>query len=280
MKKKILTLFILLLCPLHVYADSITISCPKEAFDGEEFTCEISGSTDSAISGVETNIVTNDGLLFVSFVHNAIWNGYGSNGKVSIYTADEIKNTFKIGTAKFKKSGSNPGLIELKDVAFYTADDNTAIDSVSVTVNMKETSVSNNGTVSSNTKEQPAVETPAATEDIYLEDIIIDNYYLAFDKDVYNYDLTIDNEDELAITPILSNALSTYKIEGNKNLKDGSVISIVVSKDDYEVTYTINIKKEAVTVEKKNVIDMKKILISIIVFLVIFNVLRMIMKKK
>ena len=65
MKKKVLTLFILLLCPLHVYADSITINCPKEAFDGEEFTCEISGSTDSAISGVETNIVTNDGLLFV-----------------------------------------------------------------------------------------------------------------------------------------------------------------------------------------------------------------------
>ena len=75
--------------------------------------------------------------------------------------------------------------------------------------------------------------------------LLIEGYDLAFDKDVLNYSLTIENEDKLEIKVILMDELSSYQVIGNKNLKDGSKIKIVVkASDGTERTYTIQIVQD------------------------------------
>lgn len=69
--------------------------------------------------------------------------------------------------------------------------------------------------------------------------ITIEGYNLNFDPDVKNYELEIKNEDKLTIT---TNVEKTT-INGNQNLKNGSIITITVV-DDEKVTYVINIKKK------------------------------------
>lgn len=82
------------------------------------------------------------------------------------------------------------------------------------------------------------------SSDNFIKDIKIKNYNLNFKKNVYKYNLEIDGEDKLNIDVILSDEKAKYVIKGNKNLKSGSVISIVVTAEDgKERTYEIAINK-------------------------------------
>lgn len=98
----------------------------------------------------------------------------------------------------------------------------------------------------------------------YLSSLTIKDYELSpsFDKNINEYTVTIDsNVKELVIDYEVEDKSAFPYISGNENLKDGSVIEIlVVSEDDKENTYVINVK-----VKKQS--NFIKILFTIILIL-------------
>lgn len=80
----------------------------------------------------------------------------------------------------------------------------------------------------------------------FLKKIIIEDYNLKFNKRVKNYTLTIKKGTSiLNIKPVLESDKARYEIVGNKDLKEGSIIKIIVTAENEEkLTYKINIKIE------------------------------------
>ena len=77
-----------------------------------------------------------------------------------------------------------------------------------------------------------------------LSSLTIENYYLQFDSSVYEYSLEIKDESSLDINYIVADLSSKVDITGNSDLKDGSVINILVTAEDgSESLYKINIVK-------------------------------------
>lgn len=82
------------------------------------------------------------------------------------------------------------------------------------------------------------------SEDNYLKSLIVKDYDIKFDRNVFNYDLNIGSEKSLLITPTCEKTDATYSIVGNTNLKNGSKIIIkVIDKEGSTREYTINVKK-------------------------------------
>ena len=77
-----------------------------------------------------------------------------------------------------------------------------------------------------------------------LSNISVKDYDLGFSYAKDSYTLKIEKEDKLDITAITEESTSTYTIRGNKDLKNGSVITIkVTSADGTTKDYTITIEK-------------------------------------
>lgn len=98
--------------------------------------------------------------------------------------------------------------------------------------------------------------------------ITIEGYDLNFDPKQKDYTLKIGREDKLTIKHNTENKNVT--INGNQNLKDGSIITITV-KDEEKVTYVINIKKDA---------NYTIYFIAAISVLLLLNLIRIFLKKK
>lgn len=106
-----------------------------------------------------------------------------------------------------------------------------------------------------------------------ISKLIIDNYNINFNKDKLNYDLKIKYEKKLNINVELEDSTSTYKIQGNNNLNNKSIIKIIVtSADNSTKTYTINIKNNDTII--------KIAFVLLITVLIIINILRIILKKR
>ena len=100
--------------------------------------------------------------------------------------------------------------------------------------------------------------------------ITIEGYDLKFDPDVKNYTLNIGDESELNIKTNYDSSRVT--IGGNRDLKNGSIITIsVVGNNNIKNTYVINIKKKGF-----NIIYF----IGIISVLLIANLVRLLIKSK
>lgn len=82
-----------------------------------------------------------------------------------------------------------------------------------------------------------------ASSNNYINDLKIDGYGLEFSKKVKNYKLEIKkNTKSLDIMPILDDEKATYVIKGNDDLKDGSIIKIIVTAENgASVTYQITV---------------------------------------
>ncbi len=86
-----------------------------------------------------------------------------------------------------------------------------------------------------------------------VKNISVAGYKLGFNENKHSYKLKIKEEKELNITCDLANNYN-YKIVGNKNLKNGSIIYINIYKDNTKVSsYTITIEKEDNVSENTNV---------------------------
>lgn len=104
-----------------------------------------------------------------------------------------------------------------------------------------------------------------------ISNIIIDGYELYFNNNKYEYDLRIKDEKQLDIKVVLEDSKASYNIEGNKELKNNSVITITSKAEDNTTkVYKINI----ISYDKY----IKAIFISIIIILLIINILRIFFK--
>lgn len=93
-----------------------------------------------------------------------------------------------------------------------------------------------------------------------LESLEITNYQINFDPETTIYNLTIENEKSLDIVPKVQDSTSSVVVNGNENLKDGSVIKLVVTAVDGSTKeYIINISKnEEINNNDKNDDDQNK----------------------
>ena len=114
------------------------------------------------------------------------------------------------------------------------------------------------------------------SSDKQVNNIIIENYDLKFQEDKYNYNLTIKNEDKLNIKIELNSKEASYKITGNKNLKNNSIITITVTAEDTtSQTYTIKISKDS-----SSSINLDNIIFLSITIIIILLLLTILVKKK
>lgn len=105
-----------------------------------------------------------------------------------------------------------------------------------------------------------------------IKELIIEGYEIDFDKTVLEYNLKIDDEKSLDIEVVMDDETSSYTIEGNKKLKNGSIIKInTKSLDGSTKTYTIEIEKETVSIILIIAILIVGIVAGLIVFLIINN---------
>lgn len=298
-------LLLLLIIPFSVMADTVKLSCPDEITSGQEFTCSIEGNTDKVVTAVSMKARFGSNLKMISFVPDSKLLGDGAGGDIQLYTEEDIVNNFKIGTLKLRNdSGSNNSVIIDNIILYY--DDDSSLEINSVTKNIRIKSVSNSSNTSSGNidkkvdsgnKNQDNVkgnDTESKTDNknedntdvdiddsilngnAYLVDINIDNYDIYFDKDTFEYELTINDEDKLNIEPVLMDSSSEYVINGNSKLKNGSVIEIKVTAENEDTKiYKIKINKE----DKGNNIY-KIVFIGIILILVIINIIRIVSRRK
>ena len=89
----------------------------------------------------------------------------------------------------------------------------------------------------------------------YLESLTIENYNINFKKNVYEYDITIDDEDMLNINYELSDDNAYISIEGNGNFNKSNNIILINVNNDYK--YKINVHKtlKVSDVKEINVVD-------------------------
>ena len=145
MKKRSLILLIILVrfFPIFGYAttDSISIKCDSNILvAGDSTSCVVSGNSSGVVTAVSASLNASN-ITFVSFTPSSKWVGDDiSNGKIDVYTADDISGNFEIGTLKIKVNDNiynvNDTII-LDSVIFY--DDNynsNDIDSVSFDINV------------------------------------------------------------------------------------------------------------------------------------------------
>ena len=112
--------------------------------------------------------------------------------------------------------------------------------------------------------------------DTTINKIIVKNYKLNIKKNKYDYNLLINNESKLDINVILNAKSSTYKIKGNKKLKNGSIITITVTSEAKTTKdYKINIiKKEEGNSHIISNIPLTIIVASILIITTIITLIR------
>lgn len=315
MKKKIyLWILPLLVIPIvRVYADTVSLNCPKEIEANSEFSCQLSGYTDKGVTSLDIRVITSGDIKYLGFTKDSYWGGDGENGRIALYGADILYNNFNIGIIKFKNTGGSNNNISLSNISFYDGnDEKVAVDDISLNVGIKEIynsgGTTNNGsnntgndnsnknddkkdnTIIDNNKDnsnnidntkdnsnnidKDNNDNKIDNQEEDITNIEINGYKIDFNKDIYEYTLSINDEDSLAIEPIINNDKITYTISGNEKLVNGSFIKITLLEDNNPKSeYTIKIIKK----EKANY---KMIFIAIIGILVIVNMVRIILSRR
>lgn len=108
-----------------------------------------------------------------------------------------------------------------------------------------------------------------AKEINYLESLTIENYEINFNKNVYEYEITINDEKNLNIDYTLSDNSVYASIEGNGNFnKTHNIITININNTHYykiHVYKTIQVSKIEETEEIKEMSPLKKEIVKIII---------------
>ena len=139
-------LFLFLIIPFSVFADTVKLTCPDEIASGEEFTCSIEGYTDKVVTSLNMKARFGSNLKMISFVPDGKWQGDGAGGDITLYTADDMVKTFKIGTLKLRNNGGSNNSIIIDEIEFFYDDDSyLELDSITKNIKIKsDTSNSSN----------------------------------------------------------------------------------------------------------------------------------------
>jgi hypothetical protein len=262
--KKILLLLVVGLFPVFVYADSISVSCNKTTVSpGETITCNISGTTSSAVNGVSAKVILNN-LTFQSFSKSSVWNGDGNNGEIDLYTSDNQSGTFAIGTLTLKVGSAN-GTITLGGLRGASTPEYSNADFETVNV----TSSTLNITVSNPTPTPTPTPTPEPTptsdptpapannqnnntpkeqksDNNYLRELGGENVSISFDKTVSEYSFEVSNDVEnFELVAIPEDGKSMVSISNQDHLVDGlnQIKVLVVAENGSTREYTLNVTR-------------------------------------
>jgi len=117
-------------------------------------------------------------------------------------------------------------------------------------------------------------------EEVVLKTLKIQGYNISFEQFKFEYSIVINGEKELDIVALPNNEKHIVEILGNENLKEGSIIKIIVSNSNYE-SNVYKIKIESDIALDDNVVDneingeinyVPIIMTSLLVILAILNV--------
>lgn len=252
MKRKIL--FILLLYftifPIFVSAENsgIFIKCNKSNLNaGESTECLITGKSSSDVTAISATLKSGSAINFESFKPSSKWLGDDiSNGKIDIYTSDDISGNFEIGTLKIKvKDGvyNINDFVQLNDVLYYNSSYNSySVDSASFNIRI----VNNDSKLKSLTIEGIDLN-PKFSSDIFKYTVVTSRDSINIvaqtndDKAKINGDGVVSLKNGINNIEIIVEAengsKTTYSIEINAKLsnddnKDNSSTSDVISNDN------------------------------------------------
>ena len=103
----------------------------------------------------------------------------------------------------------------------------------------------------------------------YLENITIENYDINFNKDIYEYEIVINDETELNIDYELSNQDIYVSITGNGNFNSSDNIITINVNNEFEYTIhaykTINVSLIEETEEIKEISPLKKEIVKLVI---------------
>ena len=119
-------------------------------------------------------------------------------------------------------------------------------------------------------------------EKLYLDNLKIDGYDIKFNKEIFEYTLTIGKEKSLNIIAFNDNGYTT-EIVGNENLKDGSIIKIIVSDEDgnssvYQIRIKVSNNDTTSTTSNTGTNYIPYIMTSLLVLLFILDLVQIIKK--
>lgn len=224
MKNKLILFVVLLLIPFYVNADSISIVCDNDVVKGNSLRCTIKGDSDEIVTAVSAKVRTGSNISFSSFTPDESWQGDGEEGKIDLYTAQDITGNFVIGTlnlnVKSIESGGN-STITVDSVFYYDEDGyEKSINPITKTIRIAST-INNLSSLTLSTG----------------------NLNPSFSSNVTSYSATIDSS---SVT-INAKAESSYSSIGgdigkvNLNYGNNKFNIVVTSEAGTSKTYTINI---------------------------------------
>lgn len=146
----------------------------------------------------------------------------------------------KSGCANYQGSVCNNGEIRYCSIVmYYDCSRITNGDKYEVTTTTSTTKASYSKTTT----------TTVAPSNTKLKSLTFSKGSISFSPDTYTYDLTIDSIiTSVSVNAVPEDSSSTVAVDGNKNLENGSVITIVVTgTDGTKSEYKVNIIKNVVT---------------------------------
>ncbi len=125
MKKSIVLLILMVLIPISVKADNISIECNTEVVKSNTVTCNVIGNSSNIVTALSAKIRPGSNTSFSLFKSASVWEGNGENGEIDLYTANDIKGRFEIGTFTLGVATVNEGgvgSVTVDSVFFYDVD--------------------------------------------------------------------------------------------------------------------------------------------------------------
>lgn len=90
----------------------VNVSCEEKELEvAESMLCTITGTSDEEISGLQFHLIMDKKVIIDEIKTSSIWEGDGEEGHFGLYTDENKKGTFEIGTFKVtaKKGGGGEG---------------------------------------------------------------------------------------------------------------------------------------------------------------------------
>ena len=306
--KKLLVL--LMLMPINIFALSMSINCPQEAYVGEEFTCKISANN-SSMSGAKYSILYS-GLDYISSSNNTGSQYYIVNNGSGDGTFEVAYNTKNLASYKLKGNSVGTYLVSVTCINIIDGENflnhkNCGVSTANISIKEKPITTTTttttapteqikkvlNTTTTKNVRnsmlqEQSTTTTTTTTtttiimkKEAYLTNIKIVGYTINFLKDKYEYDLELASDVfELYVEALTDDDSFIIENTGLINISGKDNIKIIVKnlEDDTKQTYTINLKRFPLEKETKkcnkedNNLDEKKDKSIIIIVIVILSI--------
>lgn len=126
------------------------------------------------------------------------------------------------------------------------------------------------------------------TKEVLLQNLTIDGYNIDFKSSTFEYNLVIKDETKLNIITIPENENYNIEVLGNENLKNGSIIKIVVSNENgdnniYKIKINVDSNSDIVNDDINKSSDTNYIpiiMVSLLIILVILNIIQIVKRSR